>query len=89
MGKYYLTKGFSLEIGLQIGFLLSAENNGVDAKDSFKTIDISANFGIVYKFDNGLHLGARYNLSLTDINNLSDKNRNGVFQITVGYFFFK
>ncbi len=26
MGKYYLTKGFSLEVGPQIGFLLSAKN---------------------------------------------------------------
>lgn len=92
MGKYYLTKGFSLEIGPQIGFLLSAKNDDTDVKDSFKTLDFGVNFGVGYKLDNGLNFGARYNLGLSDINDIngfSDKNRNGVFQLSVGYFFLK
>lgn len=91
MGKYYLTKGFSLEVGPQIGFLLSANNDDNDVRNSFKTLDFGINFGVGYKLDNGLNFGARYNLGLSDINNIngsSDKNRNGVFQFSVGYFLF-
>lgn len=91
MGKYYLTKGLSLEAGPQIGFLLSAKNDKADVKDSFNAIDFGVNFGLGYKFNNGLNFGARYNLGLSDINNIdgpSDKNKNGVFQLSVGYFFF-
>ena len=91
MGKYYLTKGLSIEAGPQIGFLLSAKNEKTDVKDSFNTFDFGVNFGLGYKLDNGLNFGARYNLGLTDINDLegsSSKNKNGVFQISIGYFFF-
>lgn len=91
MGKYYLTKGFSLEAGPQIGYLLSAKNEAVDVKDSFKSVDFGANFGVGYKLENGLNFSARYNLGLSNINNvdgINDKNKNGVFQVSVGYFFF-
>ncbi|TDW46612.1 outer membrane protein with beta-barrel domain [Flavobacterium sp. 270] len=91
IGKYYITKGFSVEAGPQIGFLLSAKNEKVNVKDSFNTFDFGVNFGLGYKLENGLNFGARYNLGLTDINNIegsSSKNKNGVFQISVGYFFF-
>lgn len=91
MGKYYVTKGLSVEAGPQIGFLFSAKNEGADVKDSFKTVDFGVNFGLGYKFDNGLNFGARYNLGLTNINDVdgySGKNKNGVFQISAGYFFF-
>jgi hypothetical protein len=91
MGKYYLIKGLSLEAGPQIGFLLSAKNDNTDLKDSFNTVDFGVNFGLGYKFDNGLNFGARYNLGLSDINNIdgfTSKNKNGVFQLSVGYFFF-
>ncbi|MFC4478424.1 porin family protein [Flavobacterium chungangensis] len=90
MGKYYVTKGLSLEAGPQIGFLLSAKNEKTDVKDSFNTFDFGVNFGLGYKLENGLNFGVRYNLGLTNINNLensSDKNKNGVFQVSVGYFF--
>lgn len=91
MGKYYVTKGLSLEAGPQLGFLLAAKNEKTDVKDAFKTFDFGVNFGLGYKLENGLNFGARYNLGLTNINNLdnsSSKNRNGVLQISVGYFFF-
>lgn len=91
MGKYYVTKGLSLEAGPQIGFLLAAKNEKTNVKDSFNTFDFGVNFGLGYKLDNGLNFGVRYNLGLTDINNLdnySGKNKNGVLQLSVGYFFF-
>ena len=81
----------SLEAGPQIGFLLSAQKESTDVKNSFNTVDFGVNFGLGYKLDNGLNFGARYNLGLSDINNIdgfTDKNKNGVFQLSVGYFFF-
>ncbi|WP_447634977.1 porin family protein [Flavobacterium microcysteis] len=91
MGKYYVTKGLSIEAGPQLGFLLSAKDEKKDVKDSFKTFDFGVNFGLGYKLENGINFGVRYNLGLTDINNLdnySGKNKNGVLQVSVGYFFF-
>ncbi|XMO86254.1 porin family protein [Algibacter sp. AS12] len=90
MGKYYISKGFSVEAGPQIGFLLSAKNEDIDVKDNFKTVDFGANLGIGYKLDSGLNFGARYNLGLSNINDVegsSDSFRNGVIQVTVGYMF--
>ena len=91
MGKYYLTKGLSVEAGPQVGFLLAAKNEKTNVKDSFNTFDFGVNFGLGYKLDNGLNFGVRYNMGLTDINNVdnsSAKNKNSVFQVSVGYFFF-
>ncbi|CAM3610332.1 porin family protein [Flavobacterium chungbukense] len=85
MGKYYVTKGLSVEAGPQIGFLLSAKNEGVKVTNSFTTFDFGANFGLGYKLENGLNFSARYNLGITKVDT---DNRNGVFQVSVGYFFF-
>lgn len=91
MGKYYVSKGLSLEAGPQIGYLLSAKDDNMDLKDSFNTVDFGVNLGVGYKLDNGLNFGARYNIGLSDINNVegfTDKNKNGTLQVSVGYFFF-
>ena len=91
MAKYYVAKGLSIEAGPQIGYLFSAKNESVDVKDSFKKIDFGANVGLGYKLENGLNFGVRYNLGLSNINNISgssDKYKNGVLQASVGYFFF-
>lgn len=97
MGKYYVAKGLSLEAGPQIGFLLSAKAESVDTKKLYKNVDLGVNFGLGYKLDNGLNFEARYNLGLSDVNNGNAnldigvngfKNQNGVFQISIGYFFF-
>jgi hypothetical protein len=91
MGKYYVTKKLSLEAGPQIGFLLSTKGKLGIPKDDFKTLDFGVNFGVGYKLNNGLNFGARYNLGLSNINDVSgssDKLTNGVLQVTVGYSFF-
>lgn len=91
MGKYYAAKGFSLEAGPQIGYLLSAKKNGTNLKSTFHKLDFGVNFGLGFKFNNGLNFGARYNLGLSDINktiNSSCKHKNEVFQLTIGYNFF-
>jgi len=90
MGKYYVTEKLSLEVGPQVGFLLSTKGGTIDYKDLLKSTDYGVNFGVGYKLDNGLNFSARYNLGLSNINNVdgfSEKNSNGVFQLSVGYFF--
>ena len=68
-----------------------SESDSIDLKDETKSIDFGANFGVGYKMESGLNFGIRYNLGLSNINDGegSDdfKNQNGVFQISVGYFF--
>ena len=91
MGKYYIAKGFSVEAGPQFGLLLSGKYEDVDVKDNFKTVDFGVNLGLGYKLNNGLNFGARYDLGLSNINNVngnSDKFKNAVLQVSVGYFFF-
>ncbi|MEM6687277.1 MAG: porin family protein [Bacteroidota bacterium] len=93
LAKYYVFKGFSVEVGPQVGFLLSAEvDDGmqvVSAKDQIKTIDVGVTIGIGYKLTNGLNFGVRYNAGFTNINDVSNtntKNNNGVMQLSIGYF---
>lgn len=93
MGKYYISEGFSLEAGPQIGLLLSAKSDidgeEIDIKDSVKSIDFGLNLGLGYKMKSGLNLGARYNIGMSNINDEDglDSIKNGVFQISVGYMF--
>ena len=97
MAKYYVAEGFSLEIGPQIGFNLSAkakgEQGGVSATtdlEEISSIDFGANFGFGYKLDSGLNFGARYNLGLSNVidsDNTNESSKNGVFQVSVGYNF--
>ncbi|WP_237274668.1 porin family protein [Tenacibaculum ovolyticum] len=90
IAKYYATERFSLEVGPQIGYLLSAEKESTDIKSNFKDVDFGVNMGIGYKLDSGLNFGARYNLGLSNINNIdnaTDKIKSGVLQLSVGYFF--
>uniref|UniRef100_UPI0039BE4763 porin family protein n=1 Tax=Formosa sp. 3Alg 14/1 TaxID=3382190 RepID=UPI0039BE4763 len=91
MAKYYVIKGFSLEAGPQLGFLLNTNDDGLGIEDDFNTVDFGVNLGLGYKLDNGLNFSARYNIGLTDIDDVegfSGTNKNGVFQVSVGYFFF-
>jgi hypothetical protein len=88
MGKYYVTKGLSLEAGPQIGFLLSAKQESVNVKDSFRSLDYGVNVGVGYKLNNGLNFGVRYNAGLSDISKTTNfTNKNGVAQVSIGYFF--
>lgn len=92
MVKLYLAGGFNLQAGPQFGFLNSAEFDGTDVKDSFKSSDISANVGLAWDAPLGLVFDARYNIGLTDINDGAPQLgevKNNVFQISVGYKLFK
>jgi len=93
LAKYYIIKGLSLEAGPNLGFLLSAKNNGEDDKENFKSFDTQLAFGAAYRLDFGLLFSLRYNLGLvnildqTDTNGDSLKAQSNVFQISAGYTF--
>jgi hypothetical protein len=103
MAKFYVSKGFSLEAGPQLGFLMSSKIKAVgeseDLKDITKGIDFGLDFGVGYKMDSGLNFGARYNLGLSNFWDIPSgtvdpefgigdiKNQNAVIQLYVGYFF--
>lgn len=83
MAKFYVAEGFSLEAGPQVGFLLSAKEEGEvtasalgmsetesfseDIKDELESIDFGLNFGVGFKMDSGLFFQGRYNLGLANL----------------------
>lgn len=93
LAKYFVAEGFSIEVGPQIGFILSAkeeyDGTSEDVKDSLKSTDFGLNFGIAYEMKTGLNFDARYYLGLSNISDVggSGNFKNGVFQISIGYFF--
>ena len=88
----YMTSGFRLQTGPQLGFLVSAESEvgdvDVDIDDNIKSIDFSWAFGAGYLFASGFGIDARFNLGITDINDVSAVEiRNRVFQVGLFYQF--
>lgn len=93
MAKYYIAKGFNVEIGPQFSFLVKdqlvpldefggAPRENTDAEN----FDLAANLGLGYQFDSGIFFQTRYNLGLIAISENPDI-KNGVFQMTLGYQF--
>ena len=71
MAKFYVTKGLSLNAGVQLGFLASAKakepNHDSDVKDLCNKTDFSIPLSIAYEFTNGLTFEARYTGGLTNV----------------------
>jgi hypothetical protein len=85
MAKFKVSDAFSIEAGPQVGFLVKDEILGEDVDaDSF---DYGLNLGVGYTLENGIFFQGRYSLGLADIAEDADA-KNGVFQLSVGYFFF-
>jgi len=97
--KYYVNDEFSIGVGPQVGFLLSAKTDKGDVKVDkyFTAASFDVLFDLAYKFDNGFNLSARYNLGLTDIWKGPTVNppyyyynygkANGVVQLGLGFYF--
>ncbi|MEP2772134.1 MAG: porin family protein [Fulvivirga sp.] len=103
LANIYLADNFYLQAGPYVGFLTNAEANvsgslgilGGDNKDSFKSTDFGAMFGLgvkAGKFDFGL----RYQLGLANIaedfddgsgNTVEGDAKNGVIQFGAGFRF--
>ena len=102
MAKFYVTKGLSLNVGLQPSFMTKAkiDNDGtdVDVKDNCEKFEFSVPMSIAYELPQGLTFEARYVYGLTDVGknyfekgsstyDHAIKDKNCMFQITVGYKF--
>lgn len=92
MAKYYIMEGLSIEAGPQIGFLMSADVDGEDADDDYKSIDFALNGGVAYDLPMGVFFQARYSAGLSsiaeDVEGLeSVDTMNNVISFSVGYKF--
>ena len=97
MAKIYLTENVNLQVGPQLGFLMSAQAEGEDAKDLIRGTDFGIGFGAGYELETGLNFGIRYNYSTSrvfsdDFEKIFNERfavSNRVLQFSVGYFFNK
>lgn len=95
LAKFYITKQFTVEGGPQLGFLVSAKQDGHDAKDDYKSVDTGFNFGAGYNFTDNFSVNLRYTVGLSNIldyevNNADeyfDSPKNSVLALTLGYKF--
>ena len=89
--------GFGVEVGPQVGFLVSAESKGTifgqsgsgSIKDNCKTLDVTAVAGLSYNFAENFVVSARYGFGLTKvIKDAEDgKCKNNVISLSFGYKF--
>ncbi|MGI9548250.1 MAG: porin family protein [Flavobacteriaceae bacterium] len=99
MAKFKPSDAFSIELGPQIGFLLTAKDKfdsptsgEDDIKDFVGSTDFGGNIGIGYELDMGLNFNARFNYGFSNINDfdtggLDISNNNCVFSLGVGWMF--
>ena len=108
--KFYPVNSFFLEGGPQVGFLVDAKSKNVftdtngtattivstesDVKDNYKSTDFSFNVGLGYDFTQNLFASARYNIGLSNINDLKGAfgiyeidRKNSVLSFSLGYKF--
>lgn len=91
MANVYVVKGLAVKLGVQPGFNVSnkLKVNNLDAFDNpfakAQSVDFSIPVGISYEYSN-FQLDARYNWGLTKVFE-NGKDKNSVFQITLGYKF--
>lgn len=93
VGKFYLGETANVQIGPQIGFLMTADasdgGESVDVKDSVEGFDFGIALGLGFEAKSGFMMDMRYNLGLTntakDAGDFSFPNRT--FQVSLGYLF--
>ena len=87
MAKYYATQKLSLEVGPQIGFLMSAKYGSTDIKDGYKSTDFALNLGAGYDVAENINLGLRYSLGLSNVSDLGGDVKTSNIALAVGYKF--
>ncbi|WP_289662785.1 porin family protein [Flavobacterium panacagri] len=90
LAKYFVTQGLTVQAGPQIGFLMHAEEKGLNITDHVKTIDFGLNFGIGYNFLEDCSVDLRYNLGLSNaldfhVEDYNYKIKSSVFSLALGY----
>jgi hypothetical protein len=86
--------GFRVQTGPQVGFLVNTKDKvggvetGYFTSADFKKTDVAWTFGAGYLTNSGIGIDARYNLGLTNINNVGTNTiKNNVAQLGLFYMF--
>ncbi len=99
LAKYYITEGFSVEGGPQIGFTAKAESEfsgggeseTEDVSEFISGTDISIGAGVGYRLTNGVFFQARYMFGVSDVADdddvFGDTATNSVLSLSAGYSF--
>ncbi|MBI1767502.1 MAG: PorT family protein [Bacteroidetes bacterium] len=98
--KLYTVAGINLQVGPQIGFLsggdIKSTTSGATttqgAANFVKSSDLSIALGAGWDLPMGLSIDARYNLGVSDNNNVTGSSgnvKNQVIMVSVGYRLFK
>ncbi len=89
--RYIDASGFYIETGPQAGFLIGAkqkvDGSKTDIKRELKTFDFSVYFGLGYRFNQGIGIGARYGLGITPINKSGSGHDFKNTVISAGFFY--
>lgn len=91
MAKYYVIKGLSINLGPQLGYVVSMKSKmgstSVKAdKSTYNSFDFGIGVGATYHIQKFL-IDARYTHGLTNVAKGGVKNKNSVIQLGVGYMF--
>ena len=86
LANFYVAKGFALKIGLQPGFIVSADKG---IKDDCNKFTLSLPVGLSYEFKNGITLDLRGAAAITKLNKSGNKVKwyNDGGMLTIGYKF--
>ncbi|MEO5681817.1 MAG: porin family protein [Chitinophagaceae bacterium] len=92
LAQFMIGDGFRLQTGPQLGVLAAARQklggNSSNIKDAYKPVDVAWVFGAGYVTPSGFGVDARYNLGISNINDVTGTNvNNRVFQVGVFYQF--
>lgn len=90
--QYMFDNGFRLETGPQVGVMINSTHKLGDTEtslyksDAFNNVDLSWALGLNYLSSSGIGIGARYNLGVTDVYEVtSARESNRVLQVGLFY----
>ncbi len=91
MGKYHITDEIAVEVGPQLGVLLSDNGEDFFIQDTAPTVDtktlhLGLNLGAGYRLNQQLYFQARFSIGLSKVIKDTD-TKNGLFQAGASYFF--
>lgn len=92
VARYYVVRGFSLEVGPQFSYKLNENINKEETDTEFtdsneiNDFDFGIIAGLTFQFESGFFVSGRYNRSFTEIIKES-KAKNTVIQLGIGYKF--
>lgn len=99
MARFYIIDALSIEAGPQFGFATGmrqkikvGDEKASSKVDSHKKFDFAIGVGATYNLNHKFFASVRYNFGLTNVleeNDIFASNKNGVFQLSVGYNFFR